>query len=105
MTPGITQGTICYPAGYMGERQTLVTQIVFQYRYGVAVDVGSDAVPRHALDGGRGVFGRHVQPLGIIVHVAFSAADAGREQRHELFHDIGRAVAVSVGGVALCMIP
>ena len=58
---------------------------------------------RYALDGGRKVFGRHVQALGIVAHVAFCAADASSEQCHELFHYIGRAVAVGVCGVALGM--
>ena len=89
--------------GYLGERQTLVIQIVFQYGYGVAVDVRGDAVARHTLDGGREVFGRHVQALGIVTHIAFCAADACGEQCHQLFHDIGCAVGMRVGGFALGM--
>ena len=57
----------------------------------------------HTFDGGREVFGRYVQSLGIVAHFTFCAADAGSEQRHELFHDIGCAVAVGVGGVTLGM--
>ena len=58
---------------------------------------------RHTLDGGGEVFGRNVQTLGIIAHIAFCAADASRKQCHELFHDIGRTVAMGVGGIALGM--
>ena len=58
---------------------------------------------RHTLDGGGEVFGRHVQSLGIVAHVAFCTADTCSEQRHELFHDLGRAVAMGIGGIALCM--
>ena len=89
--------------GYLGERQTLVTQIVFSYGYCMAVEVGGDAVARPTLAGGREVFGRHVQTLGIVAHIAFCTTDAGSEQCHKLFHDISRAVAVSVGGIALGM--
>ena len=62
--------------GNLGERQAFVTQIVFQYRHGVTVDVGGYAVARHTLDGGREVFGRNVQTLGLIAHVTLSATDA-----------------------------
>ena len=53
-----------------------------------------------ALDGGGKVFGRYVEPLGIVAHVALGAADAGGEQVGELPDDNGGAVAVGVGGVA-----
>ena len=56
----VREGGEIHQFGYLGERQALVVQIVFQYGYGVAVDVRGDAVARHALDGGREVFGRHV---------------------------------------------
>ena len=48
----VGEGGEMHAVGYLGERQTFVIQIAFYYRYGVAVDVGGDAVPRDALDGG-----------------------------------------------------
>ncbi len=56
---------------------------------------------RHALDGGGEILRRYVQSLGIVTHLALSAADVRREQIHQLLDDIGRAVGVSVGSVAL----
>jgi hypothetical protein len=38
--------------GYLSERQPFIVQIVFHYRYGVAVDVRGDTVACHTLDGG-----------------------------------------------------
>ena len=99
----VREGGEIHQFGYLGERQALVIQIVFQYGHGVAVDVGGDAVARHALDGGREILGRYVQALGLVAHVALRAADAGSEQCHKLFYDIGRAVAVRVGSVTLGM--
>ncbi len=65
----------------------------------MTVDVGGYAVASNPLDGGREVFGRHVQTLGIIAHVAFGATDACSKQSHELLYYIGRAVAVGVDGI------
>ena len=31
---------------------------------------------RHALDGGRKIFGRYVQTLGIVAHITLRSADA-----------------------------
>ena len=58
---------------------------------------------RHTLDGGRKVFGRHVQSLGIVAYIPFCTTDACREQCHELFYDIGRAVGMCICGIALGM--
>ena len=75
----VREGGKIHLFGYLGERQALIIQIVFQDRHGVSVDVGGDTVTRHTLDGGGEVFGRNVQTLGIIAHIAFCAADAGSE--------------------------
>ena len=69
----------------------------------MAVDEAADALAGDALDGGGEVFRRHVQAFGIVAHLAFRAADARGEQIHQLFDDIGRAVAVGVGGLAPCV--
>ena len=99
----VREGGEIHQFGYLCERQALVIQILFQYGHGVAVDVRGDAMTRYALNGGREILGRHVQTLGIVAHIAFCAADAGSEQCHELFHDIGRAVAVGVSSITLSM--
>ena len=56
---------------------------------------------RYALDGCREVFGRNVEPTGVVAHVALGAADTCREQCHKLLHYVGGAVSMRVGGVAL----
>ena len=99
----VREGGKIHVFGYLGERQALVIQIVFDYGHGVTVDVRADAVASDPFDGGGEIFGRYVQPLGVIAHIAFCTADSGSEQRHELFHNIGRAVAVGIGSVALGM--
>ena len=53
-----------------------------------------------ALDGGGEIFGRYVEPLGVVADIALGAADACGEQVGELPDDDGGAVAVGVGGVA-----
>ena len=53
-----------------------------------------------ALDGGGEVFGRYVQPLGVVADIALGAADAGGEQVGQMPDDDGGAVAVGIGGVA-----
>ena len=89
-----------HAVGDLGERQTLVVQIPFQYRYGVAVDEGGDAVTRDPLDGGGEIFRRHVEAPGIVAHVAFGAADARSQQLQQSLHNPGRAVGVATGGFA-----
>ena len=69
----------------------------------MAVDETADAVAGDALDRGREVLRRHMQPLGIVTHLALGATDARGEQIHQLLDDIGRAVAVGVGGLAPCV--
>jgi len=68
----VREGGEIHQFGYLCERQALVIQILFQYGHGVAVDVRGDAMTCHTLDGGREVFRRHVQALGIIAYVAFN---------------------------------
>ena len=87
--------------GDLGERQAFVSQIVFEYGNGVAVDVGGDTVTRHTLDGGGEILGRHVQTLGIVAHIALCSADASGKQSHELLHDVGGAVGMGVCGITL----
>lgn len=67
----------------------------------MAVDKAADTVAGDTLDGGGEVLRRHVQSLGIVAHLALGAADAGGEQVGQLSDDIGGAVAVGVGGLAL----
>ena len=97
----VAQRVEVHLVGYLGERQALVVEFLCQYRHRGAVDETAHAVARDALDGGREVLGRHMQPLGKVAHLALGAADAGVEQRQELLDDVGRAVAVGLGGVAL----
>ena len=89
--------------GYLSERETFVIQIVFQYRYRVTVDVGGDAVPRHAAHSLRKVLWRNVESLGIVAHLALFLADASGEERHELLDDICCAVGVCACCISLCM--
>ena len=58
---------------------------------------------RHALDSGRKVLGRYVQPLCIVAHIALLAADTSRENSHKLFHDICRTVGMAIGCFTLGM--
>ena len=67
----------------------------------MAVDVRADAVARHALHGIGEVLGRDVQALGVISDLTLRPANACGEQLHQLLHDIGRAVGMRIGGVAL----
>ncbi len=92
-----------HPLGNLGERQAVVVEQFLEDGHGVAVDVGGDAVARHALDGRRQVLGRHVQAFGIVAHVALGAADTRGEQGHQLLDDVGGAVGMPVGGFALGM--
>ena len=87
--------------GNLGERQAFVVEVFLQYGHRGAVDEAADAVPCHALDGSGEIFGRDVEALGIVAHVAFRAADAGGKQVCQLPDDICCAVAVCVGGLAL----
>ena len=87
--------------GDLRERETFVIEIFLQDGHRVAVDEAADAVAGDALDGGGEVLRRHVQSLGIVAHLALGAADAGGEQVGQLSDDIGGAVAVGVGGLAL----
>lgn len=96
----IAQGVEVHLVGDLGERQALVVEFLFEYRHRGTVDEAADAVACDALDGGRQVLGRHIQPFGKVAHLALGTADAGVEQRQELLDDIGRAVAVGLGGVA-----
>ena len=89
-----------HAVGYLRERQALVVEVFFQDGHRGAVDEAADAVAGDALDGGGEIFGRYVEPLGIVTHVALGAADACGEQVGQLADDDGGAVAVGVGGVA-----
>ena len=57
----------------------------------------------HPFDGGRKVFGRYVQTLGIITHITFCSADACCQQCHQLFHDVGCAVSMGICSITLGM--
>ena len=72
----VAQGGEVHAVGNLGERETLVVKVFLQDGYGGAVDETADTVPCHALDGGGEVFGRDVEPLGIVSHLALRAADA-----------------------------
>ena len=89
--------------GDLGERQAFVSQIVFEYGNGVAVDVGGDTMACHAFDGGRKIFGRNIQSLCIVTHITLRSADAGSKQSHQLLHDVGGAVGMGVCGITLGM--
>ena len=92
-----------HPVGYLGERQTFIVQIVFQYWYRVTVDVRGDAVACHPFDGGREIFGRYMQTVGIVAHITLRTTDARGEQGHQLFHDVGCAVGMRLGGFSFGM--
>ena len=66
----------------------------------MAVDVGGDTMSCHPFDGGRKIFGRYVQTLGIVTHITFCSADACCQQCHQLFHDVGCAVSMRI-----CVLP
>ena len=97
----IAQRGEVHAVGDLRERQALVIEIFFQDGHCVAVDEAADAVAGDTLDGGGEVLRRHVQPFGIVAHLALGAADAGGEQVHKLSDDVGRAVGVGVSGFAL----
>ena len=69
----------------------------------MVVDEAADAVAGDTFYRGGEVLRRHVQSLGIVAHLALRATDARGEQIHQLFDDIGGAVAVGVGGLAPCV--
>ena len=96
----IAQRCEVHAVGDLRERQTIIIKIFFQDRHRMAVDETADAVAGDALDGGGEVLRRHMQPLGVVAHLALGAADARREQVHQLLDDIGRAVAVRIYGLA-----
>ena len=83
-----------HAVGYLRERQAFIVEVALYDRHRVACYVDADAVTRDALDGGGEVLGRHVQPIGIVSHLALGAADAGGEELHELLDNVGRALAV-----------
>ena len=58
---------------------------------------------RHAFNGGREIFGRYVQTLGIVAHITLRSADASGKQSHQLFHDVGCAVGMGVCCITLGM--
>ena len=99
----VTQRGEIHAVSYLRERQAVVIQKIFQYGDGVAVDVGGDAMASNPLDGGSEVFGGYVQSLGVVADIALGAANAGGKKRHQLLHDIGCALGMRVGGLALCM--
>ncbi len=57
----------------------------------------------HAFDGGRKIFWRYVQTLGIVAHITFRSANARSQQSHQLFHDVGCAVGMGVCCITLGM--
>ena len=57
----------------------------------------------HTFDGGREIFGRYVQTLGIVAHITLRSADARSQQSHQLFHDVGCAVGMGVCCITLGM--
>ncbi len=88
-----------HPVGNLREREPFIIEIFLQDRYRVAVDEAADAVAGDALDRGGEVLRRHVKPLGVVAYLALGATDAGGEQIHQLPDNIGRAVAVGIGGL------
>ena len=96
----VGEGGEIHAVGYLRQREALVVEVFLQDGYGGAVDETADAVPGHALDGGGEVLGRDIEALGKVTHLALRAADACREQVRQLTDDVGRAVAVSVSGLA-----
>ena len=99
----ITQRGKVHAVGDLGERQALVVQKAFQDGHCGTVDVTADTMASHAFDRGREIFRRDVQPLGIVAYLALGATDAGGEQVGQLTDDIGRSVAVGIGGITLCV--
>ena len=99
----ITQRREIHHVGYLRERQPFVVEQLFQDGDGETVHIGTNGVTRHSLDGGRQIFRRHIQPLGVVTHVALGAGYPRGEQLHELFHDVGGAVAMRIDGLALGM--
>ena len=99
----VTQRGKVHQIGYLSERQTLIVQKVFQNRYRVAADIGSDAVASHAADGLRQVLGRYVESFGIVAHLTFRLTNASSEQGHQLFYNIARTVGMLLCSIALSM--
>ena len=97
----IGKGGEIHPVGNLTQRETFVVEQFLENGYGIAIDVGSDTVPRQALDGSGKIFGRNVQAPGIVAHVALRATDAGGEQRDELLDDVGGAIGMGVGRFTL----
>lgn len=97
----VTQRGEVHAVGDLCERKPFVIEVFLQDGHRVAVDKAADTVAGDTLDGGGEVLRRHVQSLGIVAHLALGAADAGGEQVGQLSDDIGGAVAVGVGGLAL----
>ena len=96
----IGKGGKIHPFGNLREREAFVFQIVFQDGDGVTVDVGTDAVARDTLDGGRKVFGRYVETLGVVTDIALCATDSGGEHFHQLLDDVCRTVCMGLGRIA-----
>ena len=99
----IAQRGEVHAVGDLGEREALIIQKTFQDGHGGTIDITADAVARHAFDCGGEVLRRDVQPLGIVAYFTLGATDAGGEQVGQLTDDIGRSVAMDVGGITLCM--
>ena len=97
----ITQRGEVHAVGDLGERQAFIVQKAFQDGHSGTVDVTADAVARHAFDRGGEVFRRDVQPLGIVAYLTFGATDAGGKQVGQLTDDVGGAVTMGVGGIAM----
>ena len=55
----------------------------------------------YTFDGGREIFGRYVQPLGIVAHITFRSAYSSCKQSHQLFNDVGCAVSMGICGITL----
>lgn len=57
----------------------------------------------YTFDGGREIFGRYVQPLGIVAHITFRSAYSSCKQSHQLLNDVGCAVSMDICGITLGM--
>ena len=97
----VRQGLKIHHLSNLRNGETLVVEQVLEYGHGMAVDIRGDAVTRHSADSGRQVFGRDVEPPGIIAHLALGAADSRREQIHQTADNIARPLGMPGGAVML----
>ncbi len=92
VTTEIRRGGELHRVGDLRERETVVFEQLFEDRDGVAVDEGGDAAARRAAHGVGEIFGRDVEPPGVVADFALGATDAGLQQLHQFLYDKAAAV-------------